>query len=69
MSHSDGYRKFQIVFHLIIAIIASIILYTYAVDGFQVAYVIIAGVIGVSSIFQLVLLLRRGSKAKNQTSH
>ncbi|WP_042221064.1 hypothetical protein [Oceanobacillus manasiensis] len=67
MSKSDGYRKFQIGFHLIIALIAAAIVYSYAVNGFQLAYVIIGSVIGISSIYQLITLLRMGNK--KQTSH
>ncbi|MFD1173117.1 hypothetical protein [Oceanobacillus picturae] len=65
MNKSEGYRKFQIGFHLIIALIASVIVYAYAVNDFQAAYVIIGSVIAISSIYQLVLLLGRSNKVKN----
>lgn len=68
MNKSEGYRKFQIGFHLIIALIASVIVYAYAVNDFQAAYVIIGSVIAISSIYQLVLLLsQKNNKTKNQT--
>ncbi|CDO04696.1 ligand-binding protein SH3 [Oceanobacillus picturae] len=66
MNKSEGYRKFQIGFHLIIALIASVIVYAYAVNDFQAAYVIIGSVIAISSIYQLVLLL---SQKNNQTKN
>lgn len=67
MNKSEGYRIFQIGFHLIIALIASVIVYAYAVNDFQAAYVIIGSVIAISSIYQLVILIGRNNKTKNHT--
>ena len=67
MNKSEGYRKFQIGFYLI-ALITSVIVYAYAVNDFQAAYVIIGSVIAISSIFQLVLLLsQKNNQTKNHT--
>ncbi|WP_163581544.1 hypothetical protein [Gracilibacillus saliphilus] len=49
----NEYTKFLFAYHLFILLIASGIIFSYAMNQFQVAYVIFGGVIAIGSIYQL----------------
>ncbi|MGP4039829.1 hypothetical protein ACTWP4_07995 [Gracilibacillus sp. D59] len=57
MNKSDGYTKFQIGFHIFIILIALCIVFAYAMN-FQVGYVIVGGLIAISSYYRLFKLLK-----------
>ncbi|WP_208588889.1 hypothetical protein [Gracilibacillus suaedae] len=65
MNKLDRYTKFQFAFHILILLIASGIIFSYAMNQFQVAYVIIGSVIAISSIYRLYQLVLK-TKANNE---
>ncbi|SFM27503.1 hypothetical protein [Salibacterium qingdaonense] len=67
MNKSDGYTKFQVGFHIFIVLIALGIIASYALNDFQVSYVIIGSVIAIGSIYQLYKLIKN-TKSVNEKS-
>lgn len=58
MSKFTGYERFQIGFHVFIALIALVIAISYTLYSFQIAYVIIASIIAISNIYYLYKLFK-----------
>ncbi len=60
MSETKGFRKFEIVFHILITLFGLGIITSYIVNEFQILYVILGvGIVG-SSLFRLLKLLNKG---------
>ncbi|HLS07730.1 hypothetical protein [Lentibacillus sp.] len=54
----NSYTKFEIGFHIFVLLAAIAIVLSYAMNDFQIFYMVLGAVIGVSSLIRLVRLLK-----------